>query len=377
MAPLHLSPEARARALSIADLTDPAAGPHAMQLLLAEIACAVRDHTRAPLWPERGSPIVHARDNYDALRYPAGAVTREARYTRWLDEAHLLRSHTSAMVPGALRRLALLDASEALLVCPGIVYRRDQIDRLHVGEPHQLDLWHVRRGAPPLGDDALEAMIASVVSAALPGYRHRTEAREHPYTERGRQIDVEHEGTWIEIGECGLAHPEVLLGAGLARSAGWSGLAMGLGLDRLLMLRKHVPDIRLLRASDPRIAMQMRDLSRYREVSTMPPVRRDLSLAVLAERDVESLGDRVRAALGDDAASVEEVSVISETPYAALPPSAHARMGMQPAHKNVLVRVVLRDLGRTLTHAEANALRDRIYAALHEGSAHEWAADSA
>ncbi|HVT75583.1 MAG TPA: hypothetical protein VHD87_01025, partial [Acidimicrobiales bacterium] len=74
-----------------------------------------------------------------------------------------------------------------------------------------------------------------------------------------------------------------------------------------------------------------------------------------------------------DADAVESVSVCAETPYDALPASAVARMGMRPGQKNVLVRIVLRDLERSLTDEEANDLRDRVYAALHCGSAHEWA----
>jgi phenylalanyl-tRNA synthetase alpha chain len=146
-----------------------------------------------------------------------------------------------------------------------------------------------------------------------------------------------------------------------------TGLALGVGLDRLLMLRKGMADIRLLRATDSRIAQQMRDLTLYRPVSTRPAVVRDLSLAVAADLDVELLGDRVRAALGDDAECVEAVEVVSETAAAELPDVAAARLGMQPEQKNVLVRVVLRSVDRTLTRDEANDLRDRIFAALHEG----------
>jgi len=96
-------------------------------------------------------------------------------------------------------------------------------------------------------------------------------------------------------------------------------------------------------------------------------------VAVAAHDAIEELGDRVREALGSEADAVEEVTVRSETPYAQLPPSAIARMGMTPDQKNVLVRIVLRHLERTLTDGEANELRDRIYAALHRGSRHEWA----
>ena len=117
----------------------------------------------------------------------------------------------------------------------------------------------------------------------------------------------------------------------------------------------------------------MQDLAPYRAVSAMPPVRRDLSVVVGDDDTVEDIGDRVRDALGADAEVVEEVVVVSETAFAHLPAAAVVRLGMQPGQKNVLVRVVLRPLGRTLTDEDANLLRDRIYAALHRGAVHHWA----
>jgi phenylalanyl-tRNA synthetase alpha chain len=150
---------------------------------------------------------------------------------------------------------------------------------------------------------------------------------------------------------------------------------MGLGLDRLTMLAKGVEDIRLLRSTDPRVSGQMADLNPYRPVSSMPPTRRDLSLVVSSDVDAELLGDQVRAALGDDAASVEEVQVLAETPYDDLPHAARVRTAIRPDQKNVLLRLVIRDLERTLTAGEANLLRDRVYAALHEGAQSEWASD--
>jgi phenylalanyl-tRNA synthetase alpha chain len=273
------------------------------------------------------------------------------------------------MIAPALRALAATPTDDVLLVCPGIVYRRDAIDRLHTGSPHQLDLWRISRH--PLGNDHMDEMIRLLVDALVPDLAHRTEPRVHPYTLDGRQIDVHSPAGWVEVWECGLAHPHVLARAGLS---GWHGLALGLGLDRFLMLRKAIPDIRLLRSDDPRVAGQMLDLAPYRPISTLPAVSRDLSVVVDSEDDVEELGDRVRDALADDANAVEEVSVRSETPYSELPESAIERMGMRPGQKNVLVRIVLRDLERTLTDSEANELRDRLYAALHRGGRHEWAA---
>ncbi|MEN3309447.1 MAG: phenylalanyl-tRNA synthetase alpha chain, partial [Micromonosporaceae bacterium] len=359
--PATLSPDQLARDLAVRDLTDPAAGGHAIQTILdrAVTALATRWHC-AVRWC-RGSRVVPVEDNYDNLRYDTADVTREARYTRYVDQRHMLRSHSSAMVPPALRALAADPVDDVLLVCPGIVYRRDAIDRLHTGTPHQLDLWRLTRRDRRRSARDLDEMI----EALLPGEEWRCEPRVHPYTVDGRQVDVARGDEWVEVAECGLAHPEVLAGAGL--DPRWSGLALGMGLDRMLMLVKSVPDIRLLRSTDPRVLAQMSTLDRYRAVSAMPPVRRDLSVAVAADDLVEDLGDRVRDALGPDADAVESVEILQETPCALLPPRALARLGARADQKNLLVRVVLRHLDRTLTDEQANVLRDRVYAAVHQG----------
>jgi phenylalanyl-tRNA synthetase alpha chain len=366
-----LSADDLRRALSVRDLTDPSAGPHAMQRLVGDVVRALHHAWRAPVIVHRASPVVDVADNYDRLRYPEGGAARDARYTRYITPRAILRTQTSAMVPPLLRLLGAAGAGDVALACPGLVYRRDAIDRLHTGEPHQIDLWRVRAGERLTTSD-LCAMIDVVVDALLPGAEHRTLPAVHPYTTDGLQIDVRDGDTWIEIGECGLAHPALLLDCGIDPD-GTSGLAMGLGLDRVVMLRKGIDDIRLLRSRDPRVAIQMLDLARYTPVSMQPPVRRDLSIAVDEGAVAEELGDRVRSALGAQASSVEEIAILSETPYDALPSAAALRLGMRAGQKNVLLRVVLRDPERTLTHEEANLLRDAIYEALHEGSVYAWA----
>ncbi len=209
-------------------------------------------------------------------------------------------------------------------------------------------------------------MISTVLGALLPGATDRREARTHPYTVAGRQVDVLRDGAWIEVAECGLAHPAVLARAGLDDS--WSGLALGLGLDRMLMLLKDIPDIRLLRSTHPGVVEQMGDLTRYRPVSTMPAIRRDISIAVGADDHTEDLGDRVREALGADADCVESVEILQQTPCADLPERALARLGARTDQKNLLVRITLRHLHRTLSDQDANAMRDRVHAAVHQGS---------
>ncbi|WP_246122521.1 hypothetical protein [Pseudonocardia cypriaca] len=118
----------------------------------------------------------------------------------------------------------------------------------------------------------------------------------------------------------------------------------------------------------------MLDLTPWRPVSMLPAVRRDLSIVAADDVDDELLGDRARAALGRDADALESLTVLARTPHERLPEPARTRLGTGPGQDNVLLRMVLRPLDRTLTDAEANIVRDRVYAAVHEGPHHEWAA---
>ena len=372
MSATYLTPLDLHHALSLRDLSDPAAGPHAMQVLLDDVVTALTRRWDATLDLVRTPPLVSVRDNYDRLGYRTEDVTREARYSRYASPTTMLRSHTSADLPHTLERYAgRRDGVDALIAVPGLVYRRDVVDRTHVGEPHQVDLWRLR-STPGTTLDDLEDMLAVLVEAVLPGAEWRATRAVHPYTTSGRQVDVRHDGAWLELGECGLIHPRVLLRSGLD-PVRWSGLALGMGLERALMLRKGIPDIRYLRSAEQRIAAQMADLAPWRPVSLLPPVRRDLSVVLDADEDDETVGDTARSALADRIDDVESIEVLERTPYEDLPERARERLGLRPDQVNALVRLTLRPLERTLTDREANDLRNRVYLALHRGPVRELA----
>jgi phenylalanyl-tRNA synthetase alpha chain len=367
--PSYLNPDELHHALCARDLSDRGHGPHSMQTLLRDVVCALSDTLGVPHRLIRHSPLVSVADNYDHLGFSPADVTRDQRYSRYVSPTVMLRSHTSASIPGLLRGLDPKQPIDELWAIPGLVYRRDSIDRTHVGTPHQVDLWRVS-SRTALGPDHLRDMIGALVAAVLPGAEWRAVPAVHPYTQQGLQIDARMGGDWLELAECGLMAPQLFLDAGLEPGK-WSGLALGMGLDRALMLRKGIPDIRLLRSSDPRIEQQMLDLSPWKPVSQMPPISRDISIVVAADLDGELLGDRVRTALGDGAEDLESVELLAMTVSEELPAPARDRLRIHSGQANALIRLVLRPLGRTLTDPEANQIRDDVYLSLHEGPVKE------
>ena len=221
MATQLLDSQAYGRLLALRDLTDAALGPHAMQLLVQQALDALRAAWNCPVVVYRAPPVVPSADNYDDLGYPPDGASRDARYTRYLTPELLLRTQTSAMIPRALRMIAPAHYEDVLLACPGLTYRRDAIDRLHVGEPHQLDLWRISQR--PLTRDDLVAMIETVAGAMLPGVPLRLDPAVHPYTLDGLEVYGKVQGRWVEILECGRAHPELLAAAGLGSDRLGSG----------------------------------------------------------------------------------------------------------------------------------------------------------
>ena len=365
----HLTADQLVDALTLRDLSNPNQGAHAMQLLLDDIQHAIESLYDCELQRLSGHPLVRVQDNYDALGYPEDGPARESRYSRYLSKRWMLRTQTSCLVPEWLSSWRDKKPRKLGLLCSGRVYRRDSIDRLHVGEPHQVDVWVLL----PVSDvthpkTMLREAIDAVMTAVLPDHPLHLEASPHPYTRDGLQLEALSErNQLVEVGECGRIDP-ALLGR-----HGWdpekvTGVAMGLGLERLLMLRKHLPDIRLLHNSDHRIVAQMQDLERWRPVSYQPAVVRDLSIAAESDMDSEVLGDRVREAIPEKLDWLEAIEIVSETAGDDLPVVAVDRLGLKPGQKNVLLRLTMRHPTRSIGRDEANALRNRVYQVLHQGS---------
>ena len=329
----HLTNEQLKKDLETRDLSDPTQGEHAMQIIMNEVLDALASYWNCPVTIYRESPIVTVEDNYDALGIDKESVLRNEIHTRYVDDNHVLRTMASTMVPRGLQSIKDEIKPSRLLACVGLVYRRDQIDRLHMGAHHQMDLWYT--SVNPIGEQDMQDMI-NIIVKVVTGKENSDYVvipKTHPYTLNGREIDVNVD--WcdkpVEILECGLTNPKILEANGCS---GKYGLALGLGLERILMVRKNIKDMRLIRSENPKVLIQMQDLEPYREVSSMPPVVRDISVVVDKNLDVELLGDMVRDSDVDEKL-IEEVQILSETPYEKLPEKAKERLGIEANEKNI------------------------------------------
>jgi phenylalanyl-tRNA synthetase alpha chain len=186
----RLSPERLDHYLALRDLTDPDQGRHAVNILLGHLATAVARWSALSADIMRTSPVVPITDNYDRLFYEPDAIARSARYSHYIDRMHMLRTHTTAAVPPLLAQTE----NDRLIVCPGLVYRRDVVDRLHLGEPHQADFWIVRQGR--LRRTHLLQMIAVIAQTIFPGRAYRCNETFHPYTMNGLEVEGAGSRSW-------------------------------------------------------------------------------------------------------------------------------------------------------------------------------------
>ncbi|MCF6760853.1 hypothetical protein [Pseudomonas fragi] len=355
-------------ALELCDLTEQDSPTHAIGLLLNEVleGLVLRG------WPVgrilRGPRIVSAQENYGLLGYDPAEVTLGSEHTRWVDEHSLLRTQTTSQIPVALQRIAQSrkEGEIILLAAPGITFRRDSRDRWHCAEPHQMDIWVL--GDPEHSTRAhLLKLVGDILACAVPDMSWIYSDSPHHYTEGGIEVNLLSNEQPVEVLECGCIARSLLQRLSID-PARHGGLALGMGLDRLTMLRKGIPDIRLLRDLDERVQAQMHDLLPWRAVSRLPSITRDISLAVSPGLSEEVLTEKMLLAAGDCSAWIEEMQVKGRWAERDLPAKAIERLGLLPGQENVLLRVVLRDCSRSITTREANALYERIQSALHEGT---------
>ncbi len=176
-------------------------------------------------------------------------------------ETVLLRTHTSPV------QIRVMESQEPpiAIIAPGRVYRRDTADASHLPVFHQIEGLVVDRGIT-FGD--LAGTLEAFTTAYFGGTIHsRLRPSYFPFTEPSAEYDINclicegdgcrtcaHTG-WLELGGCGMVHPNVFRAVGLDPEV-WSGFAFGFGIDRLALMRYGVDDIRELMINDVRFLEQ-------------------------------------------------------------------------------------------------------------------------
>lgn len=361
-----MSPERLAASLTIPDLTDPQNGTHAINLIIQRIRQALENiYTGTIIREVRTDPIVSTKENFDDLLFPEDNLGRSSRYTRYTAPDKVLRTHTSAAIPGWLKKAAHDGVNDTIVVLPGMCYRRDIVDKTHCGEPHQMDVWRVKRGNPHFGRPDLICLVEAILNSVVPGYEYRANEVKHPYTINGLEVEVMVNGNWLEVLECGEAHPVIFKNAGLDTQK-YSGLALGMGLDRLVMIIKEIDDIRILRSNDSRIKRQMENLDRFVGVSDQPAAKRVLSYSTSIDKTEEDVCEEIRDELGSKSIYIEEIQY-TEIPYDWLHIKARENLGIHPDQKNVVVTLVFRSPDGSLQRIMVNEWMQRLYPKLNKG----------
>lgn len=193
--------------------------------------------------------------NFDALNFAPDHPAREMQDTFFVEpaEAHLLlRTHTS---PVQMRSL-LERGAPTYVLCPGRTFRTDELDATHTPVFHQFEGLAVDRGLTMAHLRGTLEYFARQMFGAEAAIRLRPNF--FPFTEPSAELDIWHPGAkggprWIEWGGCGMVHPNVLRAAGLDPEE-FSGFAFGMGVERTLMFRNEVPDMRDMIEGDVRFS---------------------------------------------------------------------------------------------------------------------------
>ena len=188
--------------------------------------------------------------NFTALNQPENHPARSMHDTFYVDDGrHLLRTHTS---PIQIRYMET-HRPPIKLIAPGRVYRVDS-DATHSPMFHQIEgLW--------IDEQVSFADLKGVVIDFLRKFFERDDLKVRfrpsffPFTEPSAEIDMSFGDGWLEIGGCGMVHPNVLRNVNIEAEK-YQGFAFGLGPDRLTMLRYGVNDFRLFFENDLRFLKQ-------------------------------------------------------------------------------------------------------------------------
>ncbi len=200
-------------------------------------------------------------NNFEALNIPKDHPARDMQDTFWTTDGNLLRTHTSAIQVRGMKNLK----PPFKVIGPGRVFRYEALDASHENTFYQVEGMVVDKNI------SVANLIASMKTLLKEVFEKDVKVRLRPgyfpFVEPGFELDISclicnGEGCsvckqtgWVELLPCGLVHPEVLKHGGIDPNE-YSGFAFGLGLNRLVMMKYGINDIRHFQSSDLRFVKQ-------------------------------------------------------------------------------------------------------------------------
>ena len=300
------------------------------------------------------SRIVTVKQNFDLLNTPKDHPSRRESDTYYIDDIHVLRTHTTTMWSIYLQTDGIMDKLEKdgqvqALSC-GTVFRKDEIDRKHFPAFHQIDgLLICKKDKRIITLDDLKDVETKMTKALFgDDVEYRFLVDSFPFTDPSVQIEIKFNDDWLEVVGSGLVHAQVLKNLGLDPEV-YNGWAFGFGIERLAMIKMGISDIRVLWSSKERITSQFKDInSKYKEVSKYPETSRDISFIIDSSINLNNYYEIVR----DFAENlIEEVKLVDSY-------ENDAKFGA--GKKSYTFRIVYRSPERTLTSEEINKIQDEI-----------------
>ena len=192
--------------------------------------------------------------NFAALNMPANHPARSMHDTFYVDHGEpgstVLRTHTSPVQIRVMQQLT----PPIYMVMPGRVFRNETTDATHLAVFHQIEGLVVDRGIT-LAD--LAGTIESFTKAFFgEGFTSRLRPSYFPFTEPSAEFDIRTpKGDWLELGGCGMVHPNVLRSGGIDPEE-FGGFAFGFGIDRMAKERHAIGDVREMYSNDIRFVEQ-------------------------------------------------------------------------------------------------------------------------
>jgi len=201
--------------------------------------------------------------NFDALNIPPYHPAREEQDSFYVGSDRVLRTQTSPMQIRVMQRFKPPVAA----ISPGRCFRRDAVDATHLHTFHQVEGFLVDKGVTMADLKGVLTSFAQRLFGSDTQIRFRPDF--FPFVEPGAEVAIScfachgkgcrtcRQSGWIEIGGAGMIHPHVFTSVGYDYET-YSGFAFGMGIERMVMKKYAVPDIRMFYENDMRLIGQFR-----------------------------------------------------------------------------------------------------------------------